>query len=1276
MMEQIKSSMNGGGNGGSGGGANGKRIYDAAIVGYGPAGGVMATLLAEKHGLRVCIIDPNPEKRWIPNYGVWVEEWESLDKDLQIGLGDCLDRTWEVTDSYFGGSHGVPADERCRIERPYARVSRDKMQANLKSRLAAAGVTKITGKVDAKTLEHSPEGTSVCLESGQRIDCRLLVDCSGHYSELVERVGEHNPGVQIAYGAEVEVKDGHAPYDENAMLFMDYRTDYVDKADLSAEEAKGLDEIPTFLYAMPMGTAPNGRKRIFFEETSLVARPPISFDLCKERLDRRLKHHGIEVTKVMDEELCYIPMGGAMPNLNQRVVAFGGASGLVHAATGYMHVRMLAASGPVSRAIAAELKKGGPGTSEAAARRAYQALWPSKAKLQRDFHVFGGEFLMAQQAPELRGFFNGFFKLPLPLWAGFLSGYPNLPHNELHQDWRSRFNFGLQFFFKLAPAVQFQLALAGALTGWQYGLIAAVTPLAEAEDAKDRLFDAEVDSIRAAATAKAEADDVAAAGAGAGTALRSTVGGRRKETGGDKNAAGWRDARIGTKRSPVPAGPGSVSAEPLGDAALCDIRYGQVKTEKEAARCEDRQATREALESRHLAEDKALCYASKADKEAGILKRAREKETSMAQLERDQMAYEDEDSRVRMALLSEKIQAMDAAQVAQLRQFNDPSFHFVPRQKMMQIQRCRKLQETKGGVQAIVTGMRECAENSLVQERGLKLVADTCLALESFGKAYVDAGILETIVDGMDRFRQDWHLQTCSCETISAIVAALPGSNRNLLARVLQVGAHRAVGRASRWHARSEDVLVAATQALETIALRCGRAGGGTENGRACVQSALLLSNENHAHHRDENDENEGALFEASTVSACYSGGAFRADTCDISASASNASGRSLTEADDGDVDTTTADRQEKLTVGGLARGGRCSEGMENSTRRHAEWERQDPEIGATSFALRLADSFSRDDSRTIVRRAGAARVAASALSLLRALLTDGGHRKKLGREVGTGGERDAETDDDEENGDDASLACCVKEFCDEQGVDIMISAMEHHIHDAALLLAGWQAMHSVICITRREQPLKAPPARETNHNASTTRRDTDDAAATGNNDLARDDAENTDGRGLVEDVAEALLRRNMNLEQLVSVLTRAMDLHLAVAPLQWICLVCLIDLHALDARVSDMFMIRSGCQILHRCIRINSRHTAVMEQGCRAVAVFSELSFTSRTRLFVEKIQDAIHQVVFLHRRHPGVYKLGHRALDALWGGDEFGAQQKASAEERLRGGKDDDDG
>lgn len=68
-----------------------------------------------------------------------------------------------MTDSYFGGSHSTPADERCRIDRPYARVSRDKMQANLKSRLAAAGVTKIAGKVDAKTVRERWRGRGAFL---------------------------------------------------------------------------------------------------------------------------------------------------------------------------------------------------------------------------------------------------------------------------------------------------------------------------------------------------------------------------------------------------------------------------------------------------------------------------------------------------------------------------------------------------------------------------------------------------------------------------------------------------------------------------------------------------------------------------------------------------------------------------------------------------------------------------------------------------------------------------------------------------------------------------------------------------------------------------------------------------------------------------------------------------------------------------------------------------------------------------------------------------------
>lgn len=42
MMEQVMGSINGGGGGGSGGGDDKSgAVYDVAVVGYGPAGGVM-----------------------------------------------------------------------------------------------------------------------------------------------------------------------------------------------------------------------------------------------------------------------------------------------------------------------------------------------------------------------------------------------------------------------------------------------------------------------------------------------------------------------------------------------------------------------------------------------------------------------------------------------------------------------------------------------------------------------------------------------------------------------------------------------------------------------------------------------------------------------------------------------------------------------------------------------------------------------------------------------------------------------------------------------------------------------------------------------------------------------------------------------------------------------------------------------------------------------------------------------------------------------------------
>ena len=76
---------------------------------------------------------------------------------------------------------------------------------------------------------------------------------------------------------------------------------------------------PTFMYATPIQD-----NEIFFEETSLVARPAVSFQECKDRCRKRLDYLGIDVKEVLEEEFCYIPMGGPFPANFQWIVAFGG----------------------------------------------------------------------------------------------------------------------------------------------------------------------------------------------------------------------------------------------------------------------------------------------------------------------------------------------------------------------------------------------------------------------------------------------------------------------------------------------------------------------------------------------------------------------------------------------------------------------------------------------------------------------------------------------------------------------------------------------------------------------------------------------------------------------------------------------------------------------------------------------------------------------------------------------------------------------------------------
>ena len=458
--------------------AKDKETCDVLVLGSGPAGRAIATLLGSS-SLNIILADQNLDREWPPNYGVWRDEWDAVLERYSNSIkngggnnGECIDREWQVTDCFFGGSFNIPTTQRTRLERPYCRVDRIALRTALNQgnyrELRANHVSKAIGVnlyEPVGSLVHDKEGSTLTLRrkdgSESVVRTKLVVDTTGHETQLVLRdtraAGHRPPGFQIAYGCLVEVTDDSirqkkiGPYDMEAMTLFDYRTDHFDGDDVALRNA---EKSPTFMYAMPLKG-----NRIFFEETSLVARPAMSFQQCKDRCFRRLKHLGINVTKIEEEEFCYIPMGGALPVRDQRVIGLGGSSAMVHPSTGYHLCRCLMGASDMANTIVKELSSPSPNLDRAAAS-AYHAIWTPDAIRQRNFAAFGGEFLMERNVVGLRGFFDGFFRLPQELWGGFLAGWKGLPNNDKHESWAARLWFGLNFVARLPPEVALSMLAA------------------------------------------------------------------------------------------------------------------------------------------------------------------------------------------------------------------------------------------------------------------------------------------------------------------------------------------------------------------------------------------------------------------------------------------------------------------------------------------------------------------------------------------------------------------------------------------------------------------------------------------------------------------------------------------------------------------------------------------------------------------------------------------------------------------------------------------------
>lgn len=403
---------------------------EVCVVGAGPGGLAVAARIAAG-GYRVCLVDPDPTLNFVPTYGTWVDEFEAL------GLGDCFEKRFSHAAVELGGEYG--RDGFRKLRRPYARIDRAKLKLKLLGRCKEAGVRFVVGKADR--VSHAGGASTVHLmgAGGKRVVASLVVDCTGHARRLVEYDQPFDPGYQGAYGILCEV-ESH-PYDLDQMLFMDWKDEHC--AGRHGMKARN-DRLPTFLYAMPLSD-----KVVFFEETSLVARPAVPFDDLKERLYARLQAYGVRVTGVIEEELCLIPMGGVLPALPQRVIGLGGTAGHVHPSTGFMVARVLAASATLGDAVVDaldgcsrdEVRGIKRPVSEAEATAMSEAIWkttwPLERLRQREFFCFGMDVLLALDLAKTRQFFDAFFRLSDRNWQGFLSA--RLMFTELVL-------FGLQLF--------------------------------------------------------------------------------------------------------------------------------------------------------------------------------------------------------------------------------------------------------------------------------------------------------------------------------------------------------------------------------------------------------------------------------------------------------------------------------------------------------------------------------------------------------------------------------------------------------------------------------------------------------------------------------------------------------------------------------------------------------------------------------------------------------------------------------------------------------------
>lgn len=340
---------------------------DVMIAGAGPAG-LAAAAACVGAGLSTVLVAPEPDAAWPNGYGAWVDEI------VDPVLANCQFARWNAVEVRFGIGDANP------IQRAYQRVDNVALREALLSR--CGGMTALRTSVRGVT--HDAAGSTVDTDHGP-LRAAVIVDATGPGSALVDRAGVATR-FQTAWGELVDTDD----LDPAVPRFMDFTP------------AAGAHEPPTFLYALPLGGT-----RWLVEETSLVRAPALSWETLRARLQARLARNGICVRAVHGVERVRIPMDAPVP-APQRTVAFGAAAAMVHPSTGFSLARSLATAPALGESIA----RGLADSPAAAARAAWDVVWPTTRRRQRALHLYGAEVLSGLDQADTTAFFRAFFALP------------------------------------------------------------------------------------------------------------------------------------------------------------------------------------------------------------------------------------------------------------------------------------------------------------------------------------------------------------------------------------------------------------------------------------------------------------------------------------------------------------------------------------------------------------------------------------------------------------------------------------------------------------------------------------------------------------------------------------------------------------------------------------------------------------------------------------------------------------------------------------------------